>query len=281
MIGPGAGRVAGRGLRRFPSAGWRPSGAGWDGAGRAAARAAQRLGVDLTVHLGDITLDGQNHPDDLGFAASRLRHWPTELLTVPGNHDLGDGSGEQPPVPARLAACREAFGAGRWARDLGRRRLVGVNAQLFGTGGDEEQAQWRWLAQQVAPGRSLALCLHRPLHRPLPAEAGRPGRYVPAEAADRLLGAPWQPGLKLVISGPTHQALDRQAGGCRHLWVPLCAFVLPVALQARIGEPQVGLGLLDLAGAEPVVDRWCPDGMLPHTWPAVGPGEPPGSVRID
>jgi len=245
---------------------------------RAAARAVQRLGATLTVHLGDITLDGQNHPDDLAFAASLLRHWPTELLTVPGNHDLGDGSGEQPLDRARLAACRAAFGTDRWARDLGRWRLVGVNAQLFGTGSDEEHAQWHWLERQAAPGRPLALCLHRPLHRPTSAEAERRGRYVPAETAERLMRGPLQASLKLVVSGHTHQALDRQVGACRHLWVPSCAFVLPDALQARVGEKQVGLALLDLTAPEPVFDCWHPDGLQPHTWPAVGPGEPPGPV---
>jgi predicted phosphodiesterase len=37
----------------------------------AAGRAGGRLAADLTVHLGDITLDGQTHGDELAFA-SRL-----------------------------------------------------------------------------------------------------------------------------------------------------------------------------------------------------------------
>ena len=62
-----------------------------------AARAAvAALGADLTVHLGDISLDGQSVPEDLAFAAARMGEWPTPIRCVPGNHDLGDGSGEAP-----------------------------------------------------------------------------------------------------------------------------------------------------------------------------------------
>src|SRR5262245_56574466 len=62
----------------------------------AAARAIGRLGVERTVHLGDITLDAQTHRSELAFAADLVQRWPTPILCVPGNHDLGDGSGASP-----------------------------------------------------------------------------------------------------------------------------------------------------------------------------------------
>src|SRR5262245_34373532 len=34
---------------------------------------------DLTIHLGDITLDGQHHREELPFAAGLLQLWPTVL----------------------------------------------------------------------------------------------------------------------------------------------------------------------------------------------------------
>jgi len=67
----------------------------------AARRAVERRGANLTVHLGDITLDGQVHSDELAFAARLMQQWHTEVRCMPGNHDLGDGSGERATGCAR------------------------------------------------------------------------------------------------------------------------------------------------------------------------------------
>ena len=76
----------------------------------AARRAVGRLGADQTVHLGDITLDGQTHGDELAFASRLMQQWPTEMRCVPGNHDLGDGSGEIPLDDRLLRAYGNSFG---------------------------------------------------------------------------------------------------------------------------------------------------------------------------
>jgi 3',5'-cyclic AMP phosphodiesterase CpdA len=72
----------------------------------AAGCAVERLSPDLTVHLGDISLDGQTHPDELGFAAELVQRWPTEMRCLPGNHDIGDGSGRTRCSP-RTCACSD------------------------------------------------------------------------------------------------------------------------------------------------------------------------------
>ena len=81
---------------------------------QAARRAVERLGADLTVNLGDITLDGQAHIDELAFASRLMQQWPTELRCVPGNHYLGDGSGESPLDQRLLRAYRDHFGPDHW-----------------------------------------------------------------------------------------------------------------------------------------------------------------------
>ena len=142
---------------------------------QAVADAVTHLGVDLTVHLGDITTDGQSHPEEIGFAADLLRRWPTPLRCVPGNHDVGDGSGEAPLDRGLLAAYTNAFGVDRWAVRAGRWELIGLNAQLLASDTPEEAAQWRWLEA----GRA---CRWR---RSWPAGASCPAAAPPAGPTQR------------------------------------------------------------------------------------------------
>lgn len=233
---------------------------------RAAAAAARRWGADLGIHLGDITLDGENHREELVHAASLLAQWPGRLRCVAGNHDMGTGSGESPLDPARLAACEARFGDGRWSLQLGHWQLIGLNAQLLGSATMQEEAQWRWLDREAAAGgdRPAALFLHRPVLRP-EHDHGRPtGRYVADAARERLLEGPLRGRLRAVFSGHTHQFLDRIVAGVRHVWVPSTAFVIPDALQPRVGEKVVGLGLLELDGPVLRFSLLCPEGMTRH-----------------
>lgn len=233
----------------------------------AARRAVGRLAADLTIHLGDITLDGQTQPSELYFATQLARQWATPMLCVPGNHDVGDASGEVPLDPSLLAAYVDRFGPDHWARRIGRWLLLGVNAQLMGSGTLQEQAQWHWIDEQVeqaGPAVSTALFLHRPLWRPSVGEGARKGRYVPLAACQRLLGGPLRHTLRLVVSGHTHQYLDITRDGLRHLWLPSSAFVIPDDMQPRVGEKLVGIGLLELQDDRASVDLWCPDGMVRH-----------------
>ncbi|HSW04094.1 metallophosphoesterase family protein [Aquabacterium sp.] len=233
----------------------------------AARRAVERLGADLTVNLGDITLDGQMHGDELAFASGHTRQWPTEVRCVPGNHDVGDGSGEQPLDERLLAAYERVFGPDRWVVKAGDWKLLGINAQLLGTDSAQEAVLWEWIAKQAAPAADhahTALFLHRPMLRPQAGELARKGRYVSRAAAERLLQGLLQPTLRLVVSGHTHQYLDTAVDGVRHLWMPSTAFILPDDMQTRIGEKLVGIGLLELSGSAAGFDLWCPDGMRRH-----------------
>src|SRR5215471_2752714 len=49
-----------------------------------------RARVDLTVHLGDITLDAPTDHSLPGFARALCDSWPSPWRFLPGNHDVGD-----------------------------------------------------------------------------------------------------------------------------------------------------------------------------------------------
>ena len=233
----------------------------------AARRAVERLRPDATVHLGDITLDGQRHGDELAYAAALVQRWPTEMRCLPGNHDMGDASGEAALDGALLANYQRLFGADRWSVTIDGWQLLGINAQLLGSDTPQELEQWRWIdkmAVSLQHGTRTALFLHRPMVRVVPNDENKKGRYIADTACDRLLSGPLSHTLKLVVSGHTHQYLDRIVAGVRHVWMPSAGFVLPDEMQLRVGEKVVGLGLLELDADTMRFDLWCPDGMMRH-----------------
>lgn len=231
-----------------------------------------RAGADLTIHLGDITLDAWSDPGQHDFARAASRDWPTQLLFLPGNHDIGDN----PPGPHtpskhpldldRLAEYRASFGADYWVRSADGWWLIGLNAQLFGTGTAAEAEQWTWLGARIgeAAGRPLALLLHKPLFWRDPAEDVPHIRYVPRAQRQRLLDLLAALDLRLVLSGHTHQHVDHMIRGVRHIWLPSSAFLFPDAMQERIGEKITGLGMLELTGDAHRFDLVCPEGVMPH-----------------
>lgn len=217
---------------------------------QATAAAVRALAPDITVHLGDVTRDGARRREDLAHAAERLRHWPGSIEVLPGNHDMGDASGERPLDHAALGRCIDALGSDHWHVQAGGHwHLFGINAQLLGSATTAEAAQWAWLedaAARLPPGARSVLFSHRPLARAWGDNAARLGRYAPLPAARRLLEGPLARSLDMVVSGHLHQALSWSTGRVRHVWVPSCSFVFSDALQARVGAKLVGMGLLTL-----------------------------------
>ncbi len=180
---------------------------------------------------------------------------------------LGDGSGESPLNERLLQAYSDSLGPDHWVLQAGTWKLIGINAQLLGTGSAQEAALWEWIAVHARPASGhmhTALFLHRPILRPQFSELARKGRYVCQAAAERLLEGPLHSTLRLVVSGHIHQYLDLWVKGVRHLWMPSTAFILPDEMQTRIGEKLVGIGLLELGEDAARFDLWCPDGMKRH-----------------
>jgi Calcineurin-like phosphoesterase len=119
----------------------------------AVARHVSETGAELVIHLGDLSLDGANDPADLSHARRLLDALPVPWVAVPGNHDIGDnpGSSKQPMVtPERVEAWRHNVGSDYWSHRLGRWTLLGLNAQLFGSGLPAEAEQWGWLDEQLS-----------------------------------------------------------------------------------------------------------------------------------
>ncbi|HVJ54783.1 MAG TPA: metallophosphoesterase [Aliidongia sp.] len=243
---------------------------------RAAREFTSRSRADLTIHLGDITAAGFDLEGEFTHAATLIAEWPTPMRLLPGNHDIGDNPpgpetpSKHPLDPARLAAYRRAFGPDYWAAEIEGWWLIALDAQLFGLGDEHEAAQWDWLTARAteAAGRPIMLLSHKPLFQHGPDDAEPHIRYVPLVQRRRLMTLFAGLDLRLVLSGHTHQYLDRVIEGIRHIWLPATSYCFADSLQERIGEKIVGLGLLELDGDRCRVDLACPDGMTRHIYRA-------------
>jgi len=230
-------------------------------------------GADLTVHLGDVTVDGLHDPAHFTHVEAISAGWPTPIRYLPGNHDIGDNSpgpglaAKHPLDPVRIADFRAVLGPDYWCIDEEGWRVIGLDAQLFGSGGIGEAAQWTWLAEVAAEsrGRPVILLLHKPLFQDLPGDEAPHQRYVPVAPRRRLLELLAPVRVHAVLSGHTHQYRDRVDDDVRHVWVPSTAFYLPDEIQERLGEKITGLGILELLRGEYRFHLVCPDGVVRHS----------------
>ncbi|MGI9425231.1 MAG: metallophosphoesterase family protein, partial [Hyphomicrobiaceae bacterium] len=159
------------------------------------------------------------------------------VLSLPGNHDVGDLAAnrpEQPVTEARLAAWHRVLGPDRWARDLGGWRLIGLNAMLVGTALPEEAEQLAWLTSVLRDDRPTALFLHKPLCIDELAEGPRGYWTVAPEPRARLVALLADKPVKLIASGHLHIQRQRTIDGVSHVWCPASSFV--------VGESQEDLG---------------------------------------
>jgi 3',5'-cyclic AMP phosphodiesterase CpdA len=117
---------------------------------------------DAVIVTGDLAINGPDSDAEIAFAARALGKLRTRVMALPGNHDVGD----EPPgqdldqiIDAdRLARWDSSFAVDRWALDAGGWRLLGVNAQLFGSGLVREHEQDQWLDEQLSTGSAPPPC---------------------------------------------------------------------------------------------------------------------------
>lgn len=235
---------------------------------RAAERWLAATGPDLIVHLGDITANGVHDAAELLHAHAVLTGSFPHIRFLPGNHDIGDhppGPGVAPSDPfdrARLGQYRDIFGLDFWSIEAGGWLLIGLNAPLLGSGDDGEAAQQRWLEQALASHNGpVGLFLHKPLYETDPDEHIVHERYVPRAACRRLLAAFAGHRLRFVAAGHTHQTRRFRSGQTDHVWVPSTAFVIPDALQERVGDKAIGVMMLEIDGDEHRFTHVVPAGM--------------------
>ncbi|XWN31301.1 MAG: metallophosphoesterase [Devosia sp.] len=235
----------------------------------AAAAHIGRTKPDLVIHTGDVTRDAPGAQDELGYAAQRLRAIDADVLTLPGNHDVGDNpadGGYMPSTPVaapHLAAYRSALGPDRWVETRDDWRFVGLNSLLFLSGLEEDAEQWDWLDDALGDHPRVALFLHKPVW--LTAEgtpADPPNRYVPKAPRARLAALIQKTGVRLVGCGHVHQTRQHRVGKTLFVWAPGTSFILPEAMQPTIGEKVCGLVEYDLGADGTVTARLVkPDGM--------------------
>ena len=232
---------------------------------------ADVAGADAVIVNGDLAIDGPDSDAEIAFAARALSGLRPPVVAVPGNHDVGDEPPGQDPRQivddARLARWDRAFGADRFVLDAGGWRLVGVNAQLFGSGLEREGLQDRWLDEQLgAAGRPVALFLHKPLFVENPATDPATPRCIVPPARGRLIDRLDRGDVRLVVSGHMHEHRDLTIGGRRHLWVPAVAFASshPLGSDARCG---VTVLAFSESGVAVAIER--PPGLVSHDLEAV------------
>jgi len=227
-------------------------------------RLAATLSPDLVIVSGDLALAEPDRTQDLYFARAELDALAEQLavpvLALPGNHDLGEGatddparSGEQKPVTsARVARYRAIIGPDYWLHRAGAWHVLGLDAQLFGTGLPEEEAQREFIETALARagGPQLMVVTHKPLHAP---EQGATqwGRSIPeAESAwlrQRLRAA----GVRHVFSGHMHRYKQYHSDGLQHVWAPSTAFISThPSHDVRAGEARVGMLCHDIGTSE-------------------------------
>jgi 3',5'-cyclic AMP phosphodiesterase CpdA len=234
---------------------------------RLAAAAADAAGAEAVVVNGDLCINGPDSDAEMDFAAEALRRLRAPVLALPGNHDVGDEPPGQDKAqlvdPARLARWDARFGADRFAHDAGAWRLLGVNAQLLGSGLAREAEQAEWLAAELAAAgdRPVALVLHKPLFVEHAAEDQATVSSVNPAPRARLLELLGRSSVRMVVSGHLHAARDRVVDGVRHLWLPATAFL---GAGGHGGTPAVGAVVVDFSGLEAVVAPLPVPAMTPH-----------------
>ncbi len=222
--------------------------------------------ADAVIVNGDLAINGPESDAEIAFAATALRNLRRRVLALPGNHDVGDEPPGQDPDQIidtdRLARWDSSFATDRRAVDAGEWRLVGVNAQLFGSGLAREHTQDQWLDEQLSTaGRPTALFLHKPLFLESPADnVVSPACMVPS-ARTRLLDKLNRSDVRLIVSGHLHQHRDRIFDGQRHLWVSAVAFAAP---QAHGGDGRCSITVLDFSQDSVQVTVERPRGLVSH-----------------
>jgi 3',5'-cyclic AMP phosphodiesterase CpdA len=228
----------------------------------AALRHMETCSPDLVVHVGDLSMDGMHDEAELAYGRAQMDTVPGPWRVIPGNHDIGDAPSahvdpEEEVTTTRLARWCDLFGPDRWVIDLGRWRLVGLNAQLLGTGLPQEAEQWDFLEDALCATREarqrLLLIVHKPIAAPAPEVAEAPPyRYVSSPARERLFERAKEAGVEAVLSGHVHQARELRVDGVTQLWAPTTWAVLPDDMQPTLGVKRCGLLELGLPDDGPL-----------------------------
>jgi 3',5'-cyclic AMP phosphodiesterase CpdA len=231
-----------------------------------ACEVVNRLAPDAVVVSGDLCINGPDSDAEVAFAAKALRRLKPPVYAIPGNHDVGD---EPPGQEAdqiiderRVQRWLSVFGADRFTFTAGTWRVVGINAQLLGSGLPQEEDQDDWLDAELASSTApILLALHKPLFLQSPDEAETTASSINPEPRERLLRRLRSAPVKVVVSGHLHCHRDVVREGLRCVWAPSTAFLVPPQEGA---EASLGILAIDLDEAGARVERIAVAGLVAH-----------------
>lgn len=205
---------------------------------------------DCIVLTGDLTDLGFDNPADLAWAKKQLKAVGRPILLIPGNHDVGDKTGQGPnSIDAqRLANWVGVFGQDHFIEDIGPWRLIGLNSLLVASGLPQEQAQLQWLDQRLDEarkmGQQVAIFMHEPPF------LGAPGQSYHTRSDYWAINTAYQhayhtrlrrPEVKLVASGHVHWYNAFEEGGVLNVWCPSPVFLVDDEHFPRSGCGRTGL----------------------------------------
>jgi 3',5'-cyclic AMP phosphodiesterase CpdA len=169
---------------------------------RALSELIGRVAPELVVVSGDLT--HRNKPHQHETAAAFLRGFDTELLVVPGNHDIP----VWPPwrFTATFRAFEQTWGTAQPIYRSERALVVGLNSvrPWRHQSGGVRRSQLVWAAEQLAAAAPDALRVVALHHHMI----GAPWRTrkKPVAERNRVLAALVDCGAELILAGHTHQA---------------------------------------------------------------------------
>ncbi|NYI71301.1 3',5'-cyclic AMP phosphodiesterase CpdA [Naumannella cuiyingiana] len=218
---------------------------------------AERVSADppaLVVVSGDIVVDDPDDEADQAEAATAVASLGVPTLVLPGNHDVGDHQLRR-GLPAdwhgklvtaeRVAAWEARWGPSFRSLQLGSWTIIGINAQVLGSGTPREAEQWDWLERTaLAAGdpRPKLVFLHESLG-PRPEDTGNDSWLsVPTAPGHRLAALIRDANVALVAAGHTHKYLAWSGDGIAQVTAPSLAGPILVRpdMTAASGDPDAG-----------------------------------------